>query len=143
MDEQRDERSKWRLLAPILAWAIGVPFLAQALGLQLGVDRDEERLNHVIAGLAGLVGGTLALWNGRPRSEAWTLGAAIVFLAGLHVTTVHGPVIRKVIEGELPAGDALFHTSGGPPLLILGMWMLVTEMRPQHHQRRPQSQKNR
>ena len=69
MDEERDERSKWRLRAPILAGAIGVPFLAQALGLQLGVDRDEERLNHVIARLAGLVGDALAFWSGRPRSE--------------------------------------------------------------------------
>jgi hypothetical protein len=142
VDEERDERSKWRLLPPILAWLIGVPFLAQALGLELGVDRSEERLNHGIAGLAGLIGGALAFWNGRPRSEPWTIGAAVVFLAGLHATTVHASVIRKVFEGDVPAGDALFHTSGGPPLLILGMWMLVTEMRPRHYQQRPRKQKN-
>ena len=80
--------------------------------------------------------------TGAPAASRGTLGAAIVFLAGLHVTSVHAPVIRKVFEGDLPAGDALFHTSGGPPLLILGMWMLVTEMRPRYYQRPPRKQKN-
>lgn len=126
-----DDRSKLALLLPVLAWAIGVPFLAQALGLQFGVDHDDERLNHVISGIAGLVGGALAFSGGRPRTPRWTSGAMIVFMAGLYVTSVHGTVIRKVIEGDLPAGDALLHTSGGPPLLILGMWMLAVEMRPQ------------
>ena len=117
------------LLLPVIAWAIAVPFLAQALDLRLGIARSEEELNHVLSGAAGLLGGGLAFWGRRARDARWTLGAAIVFLAGLYVTSAHGTVLRQVLEGDLPAADALLHTSGGPPLLILGMLMLVAGMR--------------
>ena len=42
------------LLVPVIAWAIAVPYLAQALDLRLGIARGEEELNHVLSGAAGL-----------------------------------------------------------------------------------------
>jgi hypothetical protein len=49
----------------------------------------------------------------------------IAFLTGLWITATHVPLIPDAVDGIAPWGTALLHLSAGPPILVLGVWMLL------------------
>jgi hypothetical protein len=49
----------------------------------------------------------------------------VSFLTGLWITATHVPLIPDALEGLAPWGAVLLHLSAGPPILALGLWMLL------------------
>ena len=89
----------------LLSWVAAGPRLGRrraVLGAGEGpaarARSRRRRAQPLAAGTAGLLGGVLALWARLTQDARWTLGAAIVFLGGLYMTSAHGPVIRQVVE---------------------------------------------
>jgi hypothetical protein len=120
-------QARWATaLAGLAAWAIAVPWLAAAVGFELDVATRLEIADHVIPGLVMLAAAALlALRGGPPGSRVWLGVGAVAFLTGLWITATHVPLIPDALEGVAPWGAALLHLSAGPPILALGLWMLL------------------
>lgn len=120
-------QARWAAaLVGLAAWAIAVPWLAAAVGLELDVATRLEIADHVIPGLVMLAGAALlAIRGSLPGSTVWLGAGAVAFLTGLWITATHVPLIPDALEGVAPWGAALLHLSAGPPILALGLWMLL------------------
>lgn len=120
-------QARWAAaLVGLAAWAIAVPWLAAAVGLELDVAARLEIADHVIPGLVMLAGAALlAIRGSPPGSTAWLGAGAVAFLTGLWITATHVPLIPDAVEGVAPWGAALLHLSAGPPILVLGVCMLL------------------
>jgi hypothetical protein len=120
-------QARWATaLAGLAAWAIAVPWLAAAVGLELDVATRLEIADHVIPGVVMLAGAALLAMRGAtPGSTVWLGAGAVAFLTGLWITATHVPLIPDALEGLAPWGAALLHLSAGPPILALGLWMLL------------------
>jgi hypothetical protein len=120
-------QARWATaLAGLAAWAIAVPWLAAAVGLELDVATRLEIADHVIPGVVMLVGAALLAMRGAtPGSTVWLGVGAVAFLTGLWITATHVPLIPDALEGLAPWGAVLLHLSAGPPILALGLWMLL------------------
>jgi hypothetical protein len=120
-------QARWAAaLVGLAAWAIAVPWLAAAVGLELDVATRLEIADHVIPGLVMLAGAALlAMRGGMPGSTVWLGAGAVAFLTGLWITATHVPLIPDALEGVAPWGAALLHLSAGPPILVLGVCMLL------------------
>lgn len=117
-------------LAAFAAWAATVPWLAEAVGLGLDVPTRLEVADHVVPGLVTLAGvALLAVLGRRPGSMVWLGVGSVAFLAGLWSTSTHVPLIFEALEGATPWGTALLHFSAGPPVLVLGLGMLLRSER--------------
>ena len=120
-------QARWAIgLASLAVWAVAVPWLAASIGLELDVATRLEIADHVIPGVVMLVGAAiLAVRGGPPGSVVWIGAGAVAFLTGLWITATHVPLVPAALEGVAPWGAALLHLSAGPPILGLGLWMLV------------------
>jgi len=120
-------QARWALaLAGLAVWATVVPWLAKAVGLGLEVATRLEVVDHVVPGVIMLVGAALlATGAGAPGGRVWLGAGAIAFLTGLWITATHVPLIPDALDGLAPWGAALLHLSTGPPILILGLWMVL------------------
>jgi hypothetical protein len=120
-------QARWATaLIGLAAWAIAVPWLAAAVGLELDVATRLEIADHVIPGVVMLAGAALlAMRRATPRSTVWLGVGSVAFLTGLWITATHVPLIPDALEGLAPWGAALLHLSAGPPILALGLWMLL------------------
>ncbi len=88
-------------LAGLAVWATTVPWLAEAVGLELDVSPRLEIVDHVIPGVVMLAAAALLAARGGPRGSLVWLGvAAIAFLTGFWIST-------------------------GPPIMLLGLWLLL------------------
>ncbi len=117
-------------LAAVAAWATIVPWLAEAVGLGLDVPTRLEIADHVVPGVVTLVAvALLAVLGGRSASTVWLGVGSVTFLAGLWTTSTHVPLIFDAFEGATPWGAALLHFSAGPPILVLGLWVLLRSLR--------------
>jgi len=119
--------ARWAVtLAALALWAAIVPWLAAAVGLGLDVPTNLEVVDHVVPGVVALAGAALLVLLGGPRGGvAWLGAASAAFLGGLWITATHVPLIFDALEGPIPWGTALLHFSPGPPILVLGVWMLL------------------
>lgn len=117
-------------LAGLAVWAAAVPWLAEAVGLGLDVPTRLEVADHVVPGVVTLVAvALLAVLGGRPGSTVWLGVGSVAFLAGLWSTSTHVPLIFDASQGATPWGAALLHFSAGPPILVLGLGMLLRNLR--------------
>jgi hypothetical protein len=123
-------QTRWATaLAGLAAWAIAVPWLAEAVGLRLDVATRIEIADHVVPGVILLAAAALIGARGGPSDSTVWLGAgAVTFLTGLWITATHVPLIPDAIEGLAPWGPALLHLSPGPPILVLGVWLLYGQL---------------
>ncbi len=113
-------------LAGLAVWATTVPWLAEAVGLELDVSPRLEIVDHVIPGVVMLAAAALLAARGGPRGSLVWLGvAAIAFLTGFWITATHVPLIPDALDGAAPWGAALVHLSTGPPIMLLGLWLLL------------------
>ncbi len=113
-------------LTGLSAWATGVPWLARAVGLELDVATRLEVVDHVVPGVVMLAGAAvLATRAGVAGDRVWMGAGGIAFLTGLWITATHVPLIPAAVDGLAPWGTALLHLSAGPPILVLGVWMLL------------------
>ena len=117
-------------LAAVAVWAAIVPWLAEAVGLGLDVPTRLEVADHVVPGVVTLVAvALLAVLGGGSASMVWLGVGSVAFLAGLWSTATHVPLLLEAVEGRTPWGVALLHFSAGPPILVLGLWMVVRGLR--------------
>lgn len=124
-------QARWAAaLAGLAVWAITVPWLGEAVGLELDVATRLEIADHVIPGVVTLAGAALLVTRaGAPGSVIWLGAGAIAFLTGLWITSTHVPLILEALAGIAPWAPALLHFSGGPPITVLGLSMLVGSQR--------------
>lgn len=115
------------VLAVLAAWAIAVPWIAEAAGLRLDVSTKLEVIDHVVPGLLALACAALLVYVAdQSPSSLGRLGAvAVAFLAGVWITTTHIALIPDAIDGSVRWGAAVLHISGGPPVLLFGLWNLL------------------
>ncbi|MCP9491959.1 MAG: hypothetical protein MSC31_19100 [Solirubrobacteraceae bacterium MAG38_C4-C5] len=120
-------RARWATaVAGLAAWTIAVPWLAEAVGLELDVATRLEIADHVVPGAIMLAGVALLVARGGSPGNLVALGAGgVAFLTGLWISATHTPLILDAVEGAAPWDVSLVHLSAGPPILALGVWMLL------------------
>ncbi len=103
-----------------------MPWLAEAVGLELDVATRLEIADHVVPGAIMLAGVALLVARGGSPGNLVALGAGgVAFLTGLWISATHTPLILDAVEGAAPWDVSLVHLSAGPPILALGVWMLL------------------
>jgi hypothetical protein len=117
-------------LAGLAVWATVSPWLGEAVGLGLDVATRLEIADHVIPGLVALAAAALLATRGaKPGSVIW-LGRRCDRLPDGPLDHLdHVPLIPDALDGVAPWAPALLHLSGGPPITVLGLWMLVRSQR--------------
>jgi hypothetical protein len=120
------ERGAWALAA-LAAWAVLVPWLADAVGLDLGVSTRLEVIDHAAPGVVALAAAALLSHpvSAAPDAAGRLAAGAIAVLAGLWITTTHVALLGDAIDGAEPWGASVLHLSAGPPVLALGVWLLL------------------
>lgn len=117
------------LLAALACWTIAVPYLGNAIGLDLQVAALTEIVDHVVPGAVALAaaGVLLVLRDAdRPAAEVLVLVAAgLAFLAGFWVTSTHVPLLLEAARHESPWGAAIWHSSAGLPLAAAALRLLL------------------
>lgn len=119
---------RWALaLAAFSAWAIAVPWIASAVGLKLDVTTRLEIIDHVVPGIVALAcAAVLSLPAARSPTGLVRLGAvAVTLLVGVWITTTHIALIPDAADGTVSWGAALLHASAGPPIALLGLWLVL------------------
>lgn len=124
---QASFQARWAIaLAALAAWAMVVPWLAAAVGLELDVATRLEIADHVVpGGIMLAAAAVLAARSGAPGGVVWIGAGGVAFLTGLWITATHVPLIPQAVDGLAPWGAALLHLSAGPPILAVGLWMLL------------------
>ena len=117
------------VLAAIGAWTVVVPYVGNALGLDVNVRAIVEIVDHVIPGLlvlaAALVLRRLAARGrlaGAPRA---LIAAGVAFLAGFWVFATHVPLLADATRSDLPWDAAIWHSIAGLPVAGLACWFVV------------------
>lgn len=118
------------VLALLGAWSVLPPYLGPPLGLALNVTDDVEVVDHVVPGVAvALCAGLAALLARRgtpPEASAPILGlTSLCFLAGLWQTATHVPLVLEGGAAEAPWGAVLLHSSAGPAILAIALWLTL------------------
>ena len=127
-------QARWATaLAGLSVWAGSVPWLAKAVGLELDVATRLEVVDHLVPAVVMLAGAAvLATRAGAPGGNVWLGAGGIAFLTGLWITATHVPLLPAAVDGIAPWGTALLHLSAGPPILVVGVWMLLRAQGPAH-----------
>jgi hypothetical protein len=105
------------------AYSIVVPFLGDAIGLDINVAAKLEVVDHVIPGVVAALSAAFAY--GKLRSG--TAGASLAYLAavgaailaGLWITTTHIPLLLQAGRDSVGWAPALWHSIPGIPVFIL------------------------
>lgn len=118
-------------LVPLAAWLAVTPFMATALGLELGVPLRLEIIDHVVPGVVTLGAATAALvLRTRPvAATAFLVGAGVCLLAGLFSFSTHVPLLGQASQGIVPWGTALVHTLPGFVVMVIALVALVPALR--------------
>lgn len=118
-------------LVPLAAWLAVTPFVATALGLELGVPLRLEIIDHVVPGVVTLGAATAALvLRTRPvAATAFLVGAGVCLLAGLFSFSTHVPLLGQASQGIVPWGTALIHTLPGFVVMVMALVALVPALR--------------
>ena len=116
-------------LAAIGAWTILVPYLGQALGLDVPVAALVEVVDHVIPG--ALVVAVGLMLNARARRGALAsdrvalLASGAVFLAGFWVLVTHVPLLADAARSDQPWDAAIWHSIAALPIVVLAAWCVL------------------
>lgn len=118
-------------LVPLAAWLAVTPFMATALGLELGVPLRLEIIDHVVPGVVTVGAATAALvLRARPvAATAFLIGAGVCVLAGLFSFSTHVPLLGQASQGIVPWGTAVVHTVPGFVVMVVALVALVPALR--------------
>jgi hypothetical protein len=115
-------------LAALAAWAAAVPWLARAAGAELDVSTRLEVIDHVVPAAVVLACCAVLTRPGAgPGALARLVALAVAVLAGFWITVTHLTLVPEALDGVSPWGAALLHLSAGPPIMLLALWMLVSD----------------
>jgi hypothetical protein len=121
----------WRALLVLLGgWSILPPYLGPAVGLELDVSSSVEVVDHVVPGAAIILCGGLSLLRvNRDAAEEESLlvlaATGVCILAALWQTVTHVPLLFDAGGSDAPWGAVLLHSTSGPLLLALSLWLLL------------------
>ena len=120
---------RWLIaLIALAAYSILPPYLGPLLGLKLDVAASVEVIDHVIPGVLAIAAGLLALSFAR-RGETDSIRAlsalGVCALCALMQTVSHIPLVLAAGEPQAPVGSVILHSSPGPVLLALSVWLLL------------------
>lgn len=121
----------WRALLVLLGGlSILPPYLGPAVGLELDVRPSVEVVDHVIPGAAIILcGGLSFLLVNRAAGEEESLlvlaATGVCVLAALWQTVTHVPLLFDAGGSDAPWGAVLLHSTPGPLLLALALWLLL------------------
>jgi hypothetical protein len=108
------------------AWAVVVPYVADALGLELDVAASTEVIDHVVPGVLAAGLGAVLFGDARRAGQLpWLLAAGAAFLTGFWITATHVPLLLEAADGASPWGASLVHLSAGPPVALVAGRMLL------------------
>jgi|GEM_PF-2467571 len=123
------EAQRATLLAAIGAWTAVVPYIGNALGLDVNVKARVEVVDHVVPGVIVVVAALClrALAARRPLAgEARALFAAgVSFLAGFWVFATHVPLVSDAANSRLPWDAAIWHSIAALPVVALACWFVL------------------
>lgn len=115
------------VLGALALWAIAIPLISPALGLAPETTRRLEIADHVVPGvlalLAAAIGLSLLLRNGNARQDLLILVPVAGFLAGFWMSATHFPLVLQAFRHDRPWSLALFHSSAGPPIIAVSVWL--------------------
>ena len=117
-------------LAALAVWAMAVPWLARAVGLEVDVPTRLEVIDHVVPGAVALAcAAVLARVTRRddPGDLRRFSACAVAALAGAWITATHVTLVPEALDGVTGWGPALLHLSAGPPIVVLAVAILLTE----------------
>lgn len=121
------------VIAACGAFSIAVPVLGRTLALSVGVPTSRELASHVVPGIVALVASALALRAiSRGRGDVpgqLLILSAVMALAGSAISIWHLPLLREAAAGLVRWDVALFHSSLGPPILLLSGWIATRAAR--------------
>ena len=118
-------------IAAFGGWAITVPYLGSAAGLELDVPARVEFVDHVVPGVVAVAAAAwllAAARDGEPTLAALVAAGACV-LAGFWISATHLTLLIDAARGAAPAGASLLHGTAGPALLAVSAWLLARLMR--------------
>ena len=117
-------------LAALGAWAIAVPYLGAAVGLELDVPARTEFVDHVVPGVVAVAAAAwlLAADEAEPTVPALAAAGASV-LAGFWISVTHLTLLIDAARGTAPAAASLLHGTAGPALLVVSGWLLARLLR--------------
>lgn len=115
------------------AFSIAVPLLGRSLALSVGAPASREVASHVVPGVVALVASAWALraisrGRGDVSSQLLIL-STVMGVAGSAISIWHLPLLREAAAGLVRWDVALFHSSLGPPILLLSGWIAVRAAR--------------
>lgn len=115
-----------KALIALAAWAMTVPWIADALGQGLDVPDRLEIVDHVVPGVV-VLGACGVLLLSDAASLTRLAAGGVACLAGVWITAAHAVLVTEAIDGVSPWGAALLHLSAGPPITIVAAWMLLAD----------------
>ncbi len=124
--------STW--LAAIAAWTIVVPYIGQAIGLEVPVRGIVEVVDHVVPG--ALATAAALYLRGRARRGALAgdrtalPASGVAFLSGFWVLATHLPLVLDAARTDQPWDAAIWHSITGLPIVALAAWCVVRSVPP-------------
>ena len=115
-----------KALVALAAWAMTVPWIAEAVGQGLEVPDRLEVVDHVVPG-AVVLAACVVLLTVDATSLARLVAGGVACLAGVWITAAHAVLLPEAIDGVSPWGAALLHLSAGPPITVVAAWMLLVD----------------
>lgn len=116
-------------LAAIGAWTALVPYLGEALGLEVPVRAALEFVDHVVPGAVVLAAGLYlhrAARRGALSGERFALPAAgVCFLAGFWVLVTHLPLIGDAADARVQWAAAIWHSVAALPIVAVAAWCVL------------------
>ena len=123
------EAQRATLLAAIGAWTIVVPYIGNALGLDVNVRAIIEFVDHVVPGAIVVAAALILRRLARRRRLAGEtfalLAAGVAFLACFWVFATHLPLVQDAANSRLPWDAALWHSIAALPIVGLALWFVV------------------
>ena len=117
------------LLVAIAAWTMIVPYLGDALGLEVEVAALVEVVDHVVPGaivvVAGLYLRRLARRGALADQRLALPAAGLVFLAGFWVLATHLPLLKDAAEARVAWEAAIWHSIAALPIVALACWFVL------------------
>jgi len=129
----RHEVQRATLLAAIGAWTVVVPYIGNALGLDVNVSARVEVVDHVVPGVivvaAALYLRKLAARRALAGESHAMLAGGVGFLAGFWVLATHVPLVRDAADARLPWDAAIWHSIAALPVVALACWFVLRSIR--------------
>ena len=113
------------VLIAAAVWSILPPYIGPLLDLRLGVSSAREIIDHAVPGGLAVVWSLLA-FAGIVELPAVALYTGCA-LSGLWITLTHISPLLDAGDPGHPWGAVLLHSTAGPMLLGVAMWMVLRE----------------